>query len=102
MGNQLTRSSVGQTELLRPSKLGITIGATDFSNNLRFVRASASQLVTDQYTMIYAKKKQISYKANKRTIRYQHQSGAFLELIFQVSDDGVAFRYAVPGKNNQY
>lgn len=93
---------VGQTELLRPSKLGITIGTTDFSNNLRFVRASAPQVVTDQYTMVYAKKKQSNYKATKRTIRYQHQSGAFLELIFQVSDDGVAFRYAVPGSNNTY
>ena len=101
-GKPAYKINVGQTELLLSSKLGITIGTTDYSNGLRFVRASAPQLVTDQYTMIAAKKKQNSYKATRRTIRYQHQSGAFLELIFQVSDDGVAFRYVLPGKTEQY
>ncbi len=93
---------VGQTELLRPSKLGITADATDFSSGLSFVNASAVQTVSDRYSMIHAKRKQNHYNANKRIIRYKHQTGVLLELIFQVSNDGVAFRYALPAGNSPY
>lgn len=90
-----------QAELLLPSSLGITVGTTDFSKGLQFVSASPAKLVTDQYTMTHAKRKINKYKATRQVVRYKHQTGALIELIFQVSDDGVAFRYSLPGKSDR-
>ena len=84
-------------EVLQPSKLGIIREDADFSNNLQFVSAPGQALVKDNYTILNAKKSHISYIANKRVIALQNSTGEKMNIIFQVSNDGVAFRYTFPG-----
>lgn len=90
----------GETEVLKPSTLGIIRTNSDFSTGLSLINASPVQKTEDHYTMIFAKRKLNTYKANKRVIHFKNSAGGLLDIVFQVSNDGVAFRYVLPGKTN--
>jgi alpha-glucosidase len=82
--------------VLRESRLGLVRDDADFSRGLRFVSASAVETVEDQYTILTAKRRANAYRANRTAIHLQTAVGRKLDVIFQVSNDGVAFRYAFP------
>lgn len=84
--------------IIEPSSLGIIRNDGDFKQ-LNFVSATPNQLIKDQYTMVYAKKSTIHYQANKRTIRYLNVKKQVVEIVFQVANDAVAFRYQFPEKS---
>jgi hypothetical protein len=63
------------------------------------IKASAPAIVKDNYTMINAKKRNITYVATQRTIETQTSSGKKMNIVFRVSNDGVAFRYEFPEKS---
>lgn len=85
-------------EILRQSKLGIVRSDGDFSTGLTLDSASAETLVTDNYTMLHGKRRDCSYTGNRRVFSLQNANEKTMEIIFQVSDDGVAFRYRFPEK----
>ncbi len=78
------------------SKLGLIRDDEDFSQGLKFVKASDPTTVKDSYTMLNAKKKNITYTATERIIETQTNSGKKMNIIFRVSNDGVAFCYVFP------
>jgi len=82
--------------VLRPSKLGVVRADEDFSKGLRTLAVSKPTLITDSYTMINAKRKQITYRATQRIMETATTNGKKMNIIFKVSDDGVAFRYEFP------
>jgi alpha-glucosidase len=82
--------------VLKNSKLGLTRDDEDFSKNLRVVRFSSPAVVTDSYRMLTGKKKNIIYTATERVIETQTAAGKKMNIIFRVSNDGVAFRYEFP------
>lgn len=82
--------------VLTDSKLGIVREDEDFSTKLKVVRVSSSAMVKDNYTLVTAKKKNISYTATERIIEMQTGSGKKMNIVFRVSNDGVAFRYEFP------
>ncbi len=82
--------------VLQESKLGLVLEDADYSKGLTLLEATAKQEVTDQYQLLTAKRKNNFYKANKRTFHLSNTKGNKLDIIFQVSDDGVAFRYYFP------
>ncbi|MBL7741993.1 MAG: glycoside hydrolase family 97 catalytic domain-containing protein [Chitinophagaceae bacterium] len=84
---------------LRRSRLGIIRNDGDFASSLSLLSVSDILPVKDNYTMLNAKKSRITYVANKRVIRLQNSSGRKMNIIFQVSNDGVAFRYEFPEKD---
>ncbi len=86
--------------LLTNSRLGIICEDEDFSNDLSLISVSASELVTDKYETFNAKRRINIYKANKRVFHLQNESGKKMDIIFQVSNDGVAFQYYFPGKSS--
>ena len=86
--------------VMKESKLGIIREDEDFSKNLKVIRVSAPVKVTDSYTMVNAKKKNITYLANQRIIETQTITGKKMNIIFRVSNDGVAFRYEFPEKSS--
>jgi len=88
----------GET-ILKDSKLGIVREDEDFSKNLKVVKVAPPRIVKDNYVMVNAKKKNISYTANQLLIETQTTSGNKMNIIFQVSNDGVAFRYEFPGRD---
>lgn len=82
--------------LMENSKLGLVREDEDFSNNLKVNKISTPKQVKDSYTILTAKKKDIRYVATERVIETQTTSGKKMNIIFRVSNDGVAFRYEFP------
>lgn len=87
----------GET-VLRNSKLGVIREDADFSQNLQLVKVSTAKLVKDNYTTINAKKSKISYIATEQVWETKTTSGKKMNIVFRVSNDGVAFRYVFPEK----
>lgn len=82
--------------ILRDSKLGVIREDEDFSTNLKVVKVSQPRIVTDRYQILTAKKYDITYTATQRVIETIATSGKKMNVVFQVSNDGVAFRYEFP------
>lgn len=87
--------------VLLNSTLGILREDEDFSNNLTMVSATAVTLIKDTYTLKNAKRFINNYKANKRIFHLKNKNSIKMDVIFQVADDGVAFRYYFPEQNTQ-
>lgn len=87
--------------VLSESKLGLVRDDEDFSTNLTVKKVSRPQVVKDNYTMLTAKKANISYTATERIIETKTSSGKKMNIIFRVSDDGVAFRYEFPETSSE-
>lgn len=85
----------GET-ILQNSRLGIVREDADFSTAMQLLSSSAQSVVEDHYKMLTAKKTTVDYLANKRVIRVANKEGNAMNIIFQVSNDGVAFRYEFP------
>jgi alpha-glucosidase len=89
----------GDSTVLEPSRLGITRQDGDFTKNLSLDAVSKVKAVNDNYRLFNAKRYKNSYTANRRVINFKNGAGQPMDIIFQVSDDGVAFRYYFPGKS---
>jgi alpha-glucosidase len=81
-----------------PSSLGLVLSSGDMSSRMRPAGMSGIVPVDEKYTMIYGKQTECHYKANERRYDFVSAGNDTLEVIFRVSDDGVAFRYRLPGK----
>jgi alpha-glucosidase len=86
---------LGKT-ILQNSALGIAREDADFAGNMQWLSSSEQKVVKDEYKMLTAKKSFIKYTANKRTVSLLNKNGDAVNIVFQVSNDGVAFRYEFP------
>ena len=89
-------------EILRKSRLGVVRDDADFSQGIDvspnyLVRIGKLEKVEDRYELLTGKRRQNVYRANRRVFELQTQSGARMDVEFQVSNDGFAFRYVFPG-----
>ncbi|MBB6095463.1 hypothetical protein HNQ60_004353 [Povalibacter uvarum] len=82
--------------LLQSSKLGLVRDDADFTRALRLTSVSASESVVDRYELLTSKRRLNEYRANRQVASLQTAAGQKLEIVFQVSNDGVAFRYRFP------
>ncbi len=80
--------------VVQPSALGLVRSDQSFSDGLTLVRTSAVHRVRDRYTMPLGKRKTCVYEANRRVFTLTNPTGRAMQIVFQVSNDGVAFRYA--------
>jgi hypothetical protein len=85
--------------VLGESKLGLIREDGDFSNGVTFDSASNADRAIIYYEMPQGKKRYYSYQANRRTLHLTNASGEKIDITFQVSNDGVAFRYYFPEKS---
>jgi hypothetical protein len=83
-------------QVLEASKMGLLREDGDYSKNLKLQSASKPVLVKDDYELLTAKRRSNHYRANKQTYHVLNGAGKQLDVIFQVSNDGVAFRYYFP------
>ncbi len=97
--NMLYSISFNKEIVLKDSKLGIVREDENFATGLKLIKASATVAVKDNYTILTAKKKNITYTANKKVIETIAASGKKMNIIFQVSNDGVAFKYEFPERD---
>ena len=100
-GKPMYSVTANNEEVLRDSRLGLVRGDANFAERLIQVGGTQVEKVTDQYHMINAKKENITYSANKKVFRFQNSAKLPMEIIFQVSNDGVAFRYYFPKQENK-
>jgi hypothetical protein len=95
-GSAWYRVQYNGQEVIQRSKLGIDREDEQFTEGLLLQSLSGVEKVMDTYHTVNAKKSAITYKANKRILHLQNAGGKKMDLIFQVSNDGVAFRYYFP------
>ena len=86
--------------VLKQSRLGIVRSDGDFSSNLLLDSVSDVQPVSDSYTLLHGKRLKCTYSGNKRVFFLRNAALQKMEIIFQVSNDGAAFRYHFPGETD--
>lgn len=91
----------GESLIITESKLGIQMEEGDFTKDLYLSSVSETESISDRYEMLHGKRRMNEYKANRRTFTLRNAQGQVMVIIFQVSDDGVAFRYFFPGKASE-
>lgn len=84
-------------QIIKPSRLGLTTSYADYSGKLKLVSASATTAVSDHYELFTGKRKDNRYRANKKVLSFLTADNKPLQIVFQLSNDGVAFRYIIPG-----
>jgi alpha-glucosidase len=81
--------------VLKDSALGLELNDADFTKTLSIKTTSAVKPIKDDYEMMVGKKHKIHCQANEQTYTIKNAAGQELDVIFRVSNDGVAFRYHV-------
>ena len=82
--------------VLRESRLGLIRDDADFTRDLRLLAASQIEPVRDEYELLTSKRRLNTYIGTRLSFQLQTPKGNRLEIQFQVSNDGVAFRYVFP------
>ncbi len=98
--NGEARYSVTRDDItvISESLLGIRMAARDFSGGLELVDTSSPELVDFDYQLLNGKRSHCKYNGYERKFRLINGDGDEMDIIFRVSDDGVAFRYFFPGE----
>ncbi|EKU25993.1 glycoside hydrolase family 97 protein [Xanthomonas translucens pv. graminis] len=86
-------------EVLLRSRLGLVRDDADFSRGLQLIEVSPVAAVHDRYELLTGKRRINDYRANRRVFSWRGANGERLQIEFQVSDDGVAFRYDFPQRD---
>jgi alpha-glucosidase len=81
--------------VLLASDLGLQLQGADLAGALTIAASSKVSTVTDKYQMATGKKRDITYSANEQTYSVQNAQKQKMDIVFRVSNDGVAFRYIV-------
>jgi hypothetical protein len=91
---------LNNVQLLEESPLGLIRNDGDFASGLLLINASPSTPTKDAYQMKNAKKSSIIYQATKRVFHLQNAAGEKIDIIFQLRNDGMAFRYFFPDRSS--
>ncbi len=83
-------------KVLEESPLGLIRSDEDFTNGLRLTGIGTLTLLHEVYTMKNAKRSRNYYRAYRKIYHLENSNGKKVDIIFQVSNDGVAFRYYFP------
>lgn len=83
--------------MLEESPLGLITNIGDLSKSLSLVDSEKST-VDESYTLDRIKQSHIHYTANKLVVKLANAEMKPLNVIFQVSNNDVAFRYEIPKK----
>ena len=102
---EVTQGSNGQlhltisyegSQVLEPSSLGIETSIGDFVTGLSF-QSRTDQQVNDQYQTIDGPSEQHHHQAKQATFTFTSEAGRRIELDVRVADEGVTYRYRIPG-----
>lgn len=90
----------GKNKILGASPLGIIRQDGDFTKNLTLLSSPESKKISEKYQLVNAKRRNNSYQANQHTFHLKNAGGEPMDIIFRLSNDGVAFRYFFPGRTD--
>jgi hypothetical protein len=85
--------------VMKESKLGLEAQDADFVKGMQMLGESNVVGVKDNYELFTGKKRLVHYNANQKVIHLQSKEGRKIDIIFQLSNDGVAFRYYFPERS---
>ncbi|MEO7497699.1 MAG: glycoside hydrolase family 97 catalytic domain-containing protein [Massilia sp.] len=77
------------------SDLGLQLEGADLASALKLTSSSKVKAVRENYDMAIGKKRHISNAANEQVFSVQNAARQKMDVVFRVSNDGVAFRYVV-------
>ena len=81
--------------MLEKSPLGLITNEGDFTRNMKFIGSTSGE-VNKEYTQNKIKKSFVKYTANTLKCTYSNEDEKEISILFQVSDNDVAFRYELP------
>lgn len=87
--------------VLPESHLGLVRDDEDFTKGLVSNGHPDKEKIADHYEILTAKRRLNTYKANWQAFHLKTTAGKKLDIIFQVSNDGVAFRYLFPETSSE-
>src|SRR5690606_34586128 len=82
-------------EMLEKSPLGLETRITDLSAGLTIVNQQERQ-IDKTYEEPKIKKRHVRYEANELSCMFENADKKRLEVVFQVSNNNIAFRYGIP------
>jgi hypothetical protein len=88
----------GRTVVIHDSPLGLQLHGKDFVDGLEFASAQPPQLIEETHQMPHGKRRQCHNRATQFTLAFRNGAGELFELDLRAYDDGVAFRYRLPGR----
>ncbi|MDE6628104.1 MAG: glycoside hydrolase family 97 N-terminal domain-containing protein [Muribaculaceae bacterium] len=81
--------------LVLPSPLGLAGNLGDYGAGLSVMESDEPVRVTDSYSLPNIKKSHVDYVANRRNLTLGRDGQKMMDVIFEVSDNNVAFRYKI-------
>jgi hypothetical protein len=87
---------LSDTLVMEKSDLGLILADGDYFKSLTCKSATQLKSIEDNYALVHGKRKQIKYRANQKTFHCENSEGKPLDIVFNVSNDGVAFKYHFP------
>ena len=79
--------------MIEYSPLGIVTNIGDFTSDLEMTSVTNPETVCDNYSMRNIKKSRINYHANRKAYTFSRDNKKIFDIIAEVSDNNVAFRY---------
>jgi len=99
-GNVTYRVACCSQEVIQASRLGIIREDADFAKGLALDSVSAILPINYEYEMLQGKKRHYSYTGNERRFYLSNSTGLKMDIVFRISNDGVAFRYIFPEQSS--
>lgn len=81
--------------VLEDSPLGLITNAGDFTTAMNFVNSTTAK-VEENYNQTRIKQSQVSYNANTLNCVFSNAKEQKIAILFQVSNNNIAFRYELP------
>lgn len=78
---------------LENSALGLNTNIGDFTQGMTMSEASEVKAISDSYQLDRIKKSHVDYHANQQVMTFTKNGKKVYDIIFQVSDNDIAFRY---------
>jgi len=94
-GTLTFRVTSGGAAILAESPLGIMTDKARFTDGLKLLHTAEAK-IDETYTLPQGKVSTYHNQANEMTLALE-KDGRKLNVIFRAYDDGIAFRYAIPG-----
>ena len=87
--------------VIEESPLGLELKSGDYFNTLKLIDVSDQEEVSDTYELLHGKRRINRYNANEQLFFCTNENGDPLNILFHVSNDGVAFKYIFPDSSKQ-
>lgn len=97
-GKATYQVSYKQAEFLKTSPLGMITNIGNYTQGLSIQGEAKKEVVKDSYSLRNIKKSQVNYEANKGVVTFTQNGKPAFDVVFQLSNNDIAFRYLIHSK----